>query len=562
MHANRGRVFGRTSASGGGEDWGFRVHYGSRTGSDYRSGNGTLIPSSYNNQSFLGQLGFDLTPHSSIDIRYDRLDQTDTEYAWQFFDIAYLGTDSCSLQYVDVDPGAIFSRVALGAWYNRTRYHGDTANASKAPVVDRVRSAIAGGSAGLLDYDNLGFGGNTFGDRMLTGGNAVVTFGESDWVHARLGADFRYEDQAIQERFDITNNGAPLTPFSPITTELPKSWLLNTGIFSELVLPVLPSLDTTAGARVDFYDVNARIGDLDGPGSIDTAELAQNETLYAFYLINDLQITENWSGKLGFGHSQRTPSLIERYSNRVFLGILQSGFSRVIGDPTLAKERLWQIDAGVNADYEYFRGRANVFQSWVLDFVTYGGNRISSPEGARELFAVNSDLVTLAGFELYGEYDISDYLTTFGAMNYVQGTDQQIDAALWGVAPLDGRAGIRLHDEEGGGLWGVELGMRMVDRQNRAGVIRNINDFNSLIPIEQITAGFTTVDLRSYYNYSQNVRLTMGIENLFDKNYLEHLDLRLPGQPAPGGAQGIPDLAPVAALAPGFTFYTGVEITR
>lgn len=563
FHANRGRQHGRATVYGGGSDWGFIGHYGSRTGSDYRSGNNTLIPSSYDNQSFLGQLGFDVTSHSKIEFRYDRLDQNDTEYALQFFDINYLGNDSTSIRYTDVDPGGPFSQVLFDAWYNRTRYNGNDKNPSKAPVVDRVRSALTEGIPGA-QYADVLFVGNTSGDRMLTGGRLMGTLGDVSDVHNRIGADYRFEDQEIRENFWIQDDTPP--PPSDVTTfstNLPKSWMNDVGVFDELVLPVSSYWTTTLGVRADIVDSDARASDIRMGGNIEGRDVSQHEALYAFYLINDVALTTNWSSRFGFGHGQRPPTLVERYADGIFLGIIQSGFSRVIGDPNLAKERLWQIDWGLSCEYDQFRGRGTLYNSWVLDFATYKGNVINSPDGARLLYSTNTDLATMAGFELYGEGDLSEYVTLFSAMNYVQGTDQQIDAPLWGVAPLAGLAGVRIHDANKGQTWGAELGLRMVDRQNRAGLIRNVFDPTVLVPIEQPTAGFSTVNLRSYYNYTRNVSFVMGIENLLDKNYLEHLDLRLSQQLAPvGNTQGIPNLPAVAALSPGFTFYTGVEINH
>ncbi|MCC6494117.1 MAG: TonB-dependent receptor [Pirellulales bacterium] len=534
---------GRVTTYGGGTNWGFIGHYGSRTGSDYRSGNGTLIPSSYNNQSFLGQIGFDLSPSSKVEVRYDRLDQNDAEYALQFFDIDYLGNDSSSIRYVDTDPGGIFSQADFSVWYNRTRYHGDNQNASKAPVRDRVQAAIPG---------NEDFSAFTFGDRMLTGGRSMWTIGDLGDVQNRIGADYRFEDQEIEEDYTITQFGPP-TGQVQFFTNLPKSWLNNAGVFNELVLPMSDDWTTTLGARADFVDMDARVSDLRPGGNITQDQVSQADTLYGFYLLNDVVLTPNWTSQFGFGHAQRNPTLVERYSDGVFLGLIQSGFSRVIGDPNLNKERLWQIDWSVSADYDRYRGRAALFNSWVLDFSTYRGNVISSPDGARLLYSTNTELATLAGFELYGEADSSDYVTLFSGMNYVQGTDQQIDAPLWGVAPLIGRVGVRLHDGNRGQTWGLETSLRMVDRQDRAGVIRNAFDPTVLIPIEQPTPGFSTVDLRGYYNVSRQVSIVSGVENLLDKNSLEHLDLRLP-------AQG--SLPAVAAFSPGIMFYTGIEITN
>lgn len=75
--------------------------------------------------------------------------------------------------------------------------------------------------------------------------------------------------------------------------------------------------------------------------------------------------------------------------------------------------------------------------------------------------------------------------------------------------------------------------------------------------LELETPGFTTVTLRSYFNYSENLTFVGGVENLFDNNYIEHLDLRLPA------AQFQNAFLPAEfAWAPGVSIYGGFEWTR
>jgi len=72
------------------------------------------------------------------------------------------------------------------------------------------------------------------------------------------------------------------------------------------------------------------------------------------------------------------------------------------------------------------------------------------------------------------------------------------------------------------------------------------------VPIEQRTGGFYTSYVRGYYNLSQQVHLVGGIDNMFNRNYIEHLDLRLQGPAVtPGGITN--------AFAPGFTAFIGLE---
>jgi outer membrane receptor protein involved in Fe transport len=74
--------------------------------------------------------------------------------------------------------------------------------------------------------------------------------------------------------------------------------------------------------------------------------------------------------------------------------------------------------------------------------------------------------------------------------------------------------------------------------------------------VETETPGFTTYYLRGYYNVVQSdvrrLNLVGGIDNLFDKTYLEHLDLRLQAQNG---------FAQTSVLSPGITPFMGVELT-
>ncbi len=142
---NGEQLYGRETIYGGGADYGYIFNYGNRNGSDYRSGGDTLdIPATYHNRNYLGQFGFDLSPEDSVEVKYNRLDQSDTEYPGQFFDVRFLTTDAVTANFVHADECACWSRFALGGWYNRTRFAGDTYNDSKEwfNVINRVEAAL------------------------------------------------------------------------------------------------------------------------------------------------------------------------------------------------------------------------------------------------------------------------------------------------------------------------------------------------------------------------------------------------------------------------------------
>ena len=90
--------------------------------------------------------------------------------------------------------------------------------------------------------------------------------------------------------------------------------------------------------------------------------------------------------------------------------------------------------------------------------------------------------------------------------------------------------------------------------QDRLGTVRPVSGAGpsaTPIQLETETPGFTVAYVRGYLIPSDGINITFGIENLFDKNYYEHLNLRLPAQGA------FPE---TIVLSPGITPYFGVEV--
>ncbi|MEX2176504.1 MAG: TonB-dependent receptor [Pirellulaceae bacterium] len=552
---NGGQIDGRDTFTGAGENHGFITHFGMRSGSDYRAGNGQLIPSSYNSQNALLQLGYDLSDYSKIEFRYSRLELRDTEYALQFFDIDDLATDSYNVNYREEDPGTGEISVAQ-VWYNYTRFNGDNQNGSKL----EQRSRIAGGLNDEFqtgEFSPSGIDATVNGNLASFGARASRIYGEEQGEHLRSGVDFRYVTQRTFESFQIEDVGGFLEPDERrFSTNQPHSSLTDPGIFAEYTLPWSSYVKTSLGGRVDFAHTHARQSEFDDTPILDEITdvgLPQNDILYAGYLSGEVELTPEWMLRGGVGYAERTPDLINRYSDGVFLGILQNGFSKVAGFPGLLKEKALQADGSVVADYGYWSGRASAFHSWIYDYNTYAAYAFDPPTQAQILFAQNTDLATLKGFELYLDYELTEMTTAFGSMLYVEGYDHVIDRPLPGIYPLEGRLGLRLAEPSPDNIWGLEWAFRFVARQDRAGFLRDtaFGDTTS-IQVEEETPGFFTSDVRGYYNLTSNLHIIAGVDNLFDRNYIEHLDLRLDGDAVtPGGV--------TAAFSPGLTAYAGLE---
>ncbi|MDZ4783231.1 MAG: TonB-dependent receptor [Planctomycetia bacterium] len=552
-HGNGEQLYGRETIYGGGADYGYIMNYGNRNGSDYRSGGDTIdIPATYHNRNYLGQFGFDLSPEDSVEVKYNRLDQSDTEYPGQFFDVRFLTTDATSVNFVHADESSCWTRFAMSGWYNRTRFAGDTYNESKDTfnVIPRVEAALGEGA-------NTFFG-DTSGDLISSGARMSATYGQVDDTQLTVGTDLHYLEQNIREQF-VSRGNVPFTGINTvngaINTNLPRSFWLDPGVFTELSIPVQSYWTTTVGARTDFSRTSLREDDVRTNTSL-AGTYTQSDMLWAAYLTNQVDLARGWIGRFGIGYAERPPTLLERYADGVFVGLIQSGFSRVVGTPELDKERNTQIDVSLEADYCCWRGKIGGFHGWVNDYITYQANRVVDPTGAQVLNTVNTDLATISGAEVSGEYDLNRRWTVFSSARYIYGRDQEINAPLPGIYPFDSRFGVRLQDPCGGKRWGSEFFVRAVNDQDQLGDLR-ITNTSVIDTFESRTPGFTVYNIRGYYNVNDNFNIIGGIDNLFDKQYLEHLDLRIAAQPVSGRT----DIPQLRVLSPGFSPYVGAEWT-
>lgn len=561
-HTNGGQVYGTQTAYGGAADWGYIVSYGIRSGVDYEPGNAApfeLIPSGYNSQNFLGQIGFRLADDSRMELRYRRIDETRLEYAAQIFDLDFMGTDAFTGSWIREDYAG---RYQVDVWYNYGRYRGNTDSPGKRlpfSVVDRIEGA-------LDDFfgpttTSVGFRGRTFGDVSTLGARAFRVMEDGCGRELNVGVDVRYVEQRIGERFRINQVDNGNTIETDIATNLPRSSMIDPGAYAEFGMEWSAYAKTKVGGRLDWTETyGERMG-------------TEEDWLYAFYLTNELLVTDRWTVEFGGGHSQRVPNLIDRYAGgglnngAVFLGLMQSGFNRVTGTPDLRKERMWQIDLSTAYEGDFWRMRGRAFHSWIDDYNLYRGELVADPTGARLLVATNAEMVTLTGVELGASLDITRRVSAFGTWKYLEGRDKDInvngtrvDQSLYGIVPMEGRVGLSLIDSYGGDIWGVEFGARIVDNQDQVARLRQgpQGNITSLQELEVETPGFTTFYVSGYLTINDCWSVVAGVENLFDRAYYEHLSLRLPENSTPVGPND-PRAFETIVYSPGVTPYIRVE---
>lgn len=571
--ANGNQLFGQQGVLLGSTNWGGRFNYANRQGDDYRDGSGTLIPSSYKSQEMTLALGRDWE-NDSVEINVLRLDQTDVIFPGYVFDLDFLVTDGYELTHVHDDFG-FFDRVATDIWYNRTRFQGNAQNPRKRaffPILDLQAYQ------GFTDVDSMSTG---YRQSMILGGSSNDA---SKWS---LGHDLRFIRQELNEigtGQDIFF-GIPFNGNSPI----PKSFQVNPGLFSEYEEEIGDSIFVRTGSRVDYAQSDitdtpqrlAQVGLDLFPASY--AEIVgTNQSQRDFLLLSSFgtirrDYDDQNTGTLSFGYAERAPTLTELYAAQPFMLLLQNGLNNVTGDPTLAKEKLLQLDLGWEYRSDLVRSGLRGYHAWGFDYITFENtsvqfNPLNGDVSQVSLRYVNTDLATLLGGEAFGELLPNSPFTPFGTVKFVDGRDRTRNGGfgttngqqgapstknpnvargffsglvggnsepLPSIAPLEARLGGRLHDVSERKAWSLELSARVVDQQNR--VARSL--------LESTTAGFTTWDIRGVYRpvFCEKLLIASGVENIFDRLYREHFDFR--------NQNGL------SIFQPGTTFYISTSLT-
>ena len=560
--------YGRQTASYADENWGARIGYGHRTGSDYQSGDGADIPSSYKSRDFDLALGFDVAPGESIELFYLHQDQTDVELAGQAFDLDNLKADAFETTWSSENVDWA-DRLEVEGWYNDTRVQGSAQRSGKRRTFPFL--------------DVLQFTGTTDIRSVSTGARTAATWEHSDDHRTRAGVDVRVVRQELDE---ITSGQFGFSIFTDANSPIPRSASVNPGLFIEHTQQTGAGTQITYGARADIVtaevlDPNSQLQNVGTSGIplsaiLGTDEFDQSFGLWSTFITAEHPVDEHWTIRGGAGYGMRPPSLTELYVAESFMFLLQSGLNTVTGDPRLDAERQLQIDLGLDYVDDQFSLSGNIFHAWVHDRITFENLSVrrGPPFGQIEqtnLKYVNTERSTLLGFEANAEWRLTENLSLFGQMSYVEGTDhtrngdfatlqaqagpltpsQQVagqprgtfsgvsggdEEPLPGIPPLESRLGVRLAGKAGEAPYSLELAARIVDDQDRVA--------SSLV--ETPTPGFTVWDVRGILQPTESISVFAGFENFTDKNYREHFDFRSQtGQ---------------SVRQPGLNFYVGSEI--
>jgi len=153
----------------------------------------------------------------------------------------------------------------------------------------------------------------------------------------------------------------------------------------------------------------------------------------------------------------------------------------------------------------------------------------------------------IMGGELGAAYQLTENWKADGTLAYAWGRNSSDGKALPQMPPLESRLGLTYSRD----VWSVGALWRLVAAQNRIAE----NQGNVVGKDYDKSAGFGVFSLNGAYKVNNNLTLSAGVDNLFDKTYAEHLNL------AGNAGFGYPATDPQPVNEPGRTFWTKVDFS-
>lgn len=275
----------------------------------------------------------------------------------------------------------------------------------------------------------------------------------------------------------------------------------NMGGMGNMAMPSMGELATDL--KDDFNNTDRKVSDT----NMDIALSTQTE------------LSEDLSLYIGAGVKNRAPSYQERYlwTPMEATGGLADGHT-YIGDINLESETAYQADIGLTWQSSDFMIAPHVFYQNIDNYIQ--GTPIKMEDASAKMMASmmskddnalkfsNVD-AKLFGADVNWYYNLTENFQLSGIASYVKGERRDINDNLYRIAPLNGQVSVSYHNE----TVITNLTLVAVAAQD------DVSDTNT----EQTTSGYGLVNIDIEYFVSNDFTLRGGVDNLFDREYQNHL---------------------------------------
>lgn len=284
------------------------------------------------------------------------------------------------------------------------------------------------------------------------------------------------------------------------------------GAFGQYRREVVPNLELGAGLRFTYAE--ADLGKVwNGTTDISAREDWSNVVVNfrGLYHLND-----QWSIYGGASQGFRAPNANDLSGN-----VTSRSGQQQVGSLGLDPEESWTFELGTRVSYDMVRFGAAAFYTIVDDLI------ISVPvaAGSNTVVSTNAQDASITGIELDGAWQVLPNWTLSGYLTWQDGETEtptfiggpNANAPVSRLSPLVGSLALRY--DAPSGRWWVEARVTAAARQDELSA-RDLTDTQRIPPGG--TPGYLTTSLHAGVQATENLELTLGLENLTDEDHRIH----------------------------------------
>lgn len=451
---------------------------------DYKDGNGHTVPSQWDKWNADTALGWTPDANTRVELTAGTGDGY-ARYAGRGMDGVHFRRETFGLSFDKRHIGNILDRIEARVYYNEADHVMDNYTlrqpdpTSSMPM--RMASEVRRRTFGARTAATLRFGDDF---KLVAGVDA-----QSNQLASRsaMGSE-NYADQSWN----------------------PRATMWNTGLFGELTWYARETSRVIGGARVDYAsarDKRATADDMMG-GPNPTFDDDRSRVLPSGFVRYERDLASlpvTWYA--GIGHTERYPDYWELFSADSGPNGSINAFS------ALQPEKTTQLDIGAQYKSDKLDAWVSAYAGYVQDFILF--NYMNGMMGqTTQVTNVNAQII---GGEAGVAWRPAAPLRVETSLAYAWGRNTATGDPLPQIPPLEARFGLEYTRGawSAGGLW------RVVAPQHRYA----LNEGNVVGKDFGSSAGFGVLSLHTQYNISKAVQISVGVDNVLNKAYTEHLNL-------------------------------------
>ncbi|WP_394537220.1 TonB-dependent copper receptor [Lysobacter enzymogenes] len=450
---------------------------------DYDNGDGQRVPSSWKKWNADATAGWTPDADTALELAAGRGDGQ-ARYAGRGMDGAQFRRESYSLRFERKNLGGALDALEANAFYNYADHVMDNYSLRDPNPMSAMPMPVAA---------NV--------DRLTVGGRAAASW---RWAAFELSAGVDGQRSRHRERSG-TGRGAYRAALWSADARFS-----TLGLFAEATWRADAQSRLVYGARVDrarVEDQRAGAGMMGMPNP--TFGEVRRETLPSGFVRYERDLAGTRAGwYAGLGHVERMPDYWELFSPNLGPAGAANAFAGV------APEKTTQLDVGLQYKGQRVDAWVSAYVGRIGDYILFAylpGGMMGPTSRASNVDA------RIRGAEAGADWRAAEHWKLGASLAYAWGENRSDGRPLPQMPPLEAKLSLGYDDRR----WSAGALLRGSAKQDRVAVGQG----NVVGQDIGRSRGFAVFSLNGGYRFSDALRLSAGVDNLFDRRYSEHLNL-------------------------------------